>query len=231
MQRSLFFAAVLTVLCGYSSRIVQGALITRSLSNTTLNAKNSGEFALDVDLDGIVDFNFQALFTDDPAILLGFAQTKFPFGSQNGVVISALSNDGFPSASLLVTGNVVGANSLFSGPIDTGNLFSSDPFIGATGNFGGNRGSLGFRFESGGSIKYGFADISVNNISSLSPFDITLNSVSFESVGGQAAIVAVPEPTSAILVGIALLISVRKFWHRKPKILPSKHALKRVFFC
>ena len=218
MQKTIVLVFLLPVLCGLSSKTIQGALITRSLANTTLNAKNSGEFALDVDLDGKVDFNFQALFTNDPAILLGFAQTKFPFGSSNGVVISALSNDGFPSASLLVTGNLVGPSSLFSNSIDTANLYSSDPFIGASGNFGGSRGALGLRFESGGTIKYGFADISVNNINSSSPFDVTLNSVSFESVGGQAAIVAVPEPSSTLLVGIVLLLSLRKLRHRKKVI-------------
>ncbi len=217
MQKTLVFSVFLSVLSGFHSEFLHGALITRDLANFTLNAKTSGQFALDVDLDGTVDFNFDTFFTNDPAFLLGFDQVKVPFGSQNGIVISTQTNDGFPPATFLTTGTVVGPGSLFSNSTDTANLFSSDPFLGATGEFGGKRGAVGLRFVSGGNLRYGFADITVQDLNSASPFDLTFNSVSYESVPGQAVIVAVPEPTSAVLVGVVVVTSLRMLRRRKTK--------------
>ena len=217
MHKIFLFSVFLSFLSGASSGLVHGSLITRNLGNITLDATNSGKFALDVDLDGTVDFNFDTFFTNDPAFLLGFDQVKVPFGSQNGIVISTQTNDGFPPASFLVTGNVVGPGNLFSSPTDTANLYSSDPFLGATGEFGGKRGAIGLRFESGGNLRYGFADITIKDFNSASPFDLTLNSVSYESVPGQPAIVAVPEPTSALLVGVVLTTSFGMIRRRRTK--------------
>ncbi len=218
MNKVLLFLVILFTAYGFQPETVQASLITRDLGNVTLDAKNFGQFALDVDLDGTVDFNFQTFLSNDPAFLLGFDQVQTPFGSQNGVVISTQTNDGFPPASFLVNGDVVGPGSAFSNLNDLANLYSSDPFLGATGESGGKRGAVGLRFESGGNLRYGFADITVNDINSASPFDLTLNSVSYESTPGVAAIVAVPEPTSAALVGFILMSSYGIFRRRKIKI-------------
>lgn len=217
MQNKFFIAILLSTVWGFNSEILLGSLITRDLGGVTLDAKNSGQFALDVDLDGTVDFNFQTFFSNDPAFLLGFDQIKVPFGSQNGIAIRTQTNDGFPPASFLVSGDVVGPASLFSSATDTANLYSSDPIQGATGEFGGRRGAVGLRFESGGSLRFAFADITVKDINSPSAFDLTLNSVSYETVPGQAAIAAVPEPSSAALVGVVLLSSIRMLRKRKSK--------------
>ncbi len=217
MQNKFFIAVLLFTVWGFNSEILLGSLVTRDLGSVTLDAKNSGQFALDVDLDGTVDFNFQTFFSNDPAFLLGFDQIKVPFGSQNGIAIRTQTNDGFPPASFLVSGDVVGPASLFSNSTDTANLYSSDPILGATGEFGGKRGAVGLRFESGGNLRFAFADITIKDVNSPSAFDLTLNSVSYESVPGQAAIVAVPEPTSAALVGVVLLSSIRMLRKRKSK--------------
>lgn len=216
MNKILFFTVLLFFANGFKPEIVQGSLITRNL-NITLDAKNSDQFALDVDLDGTVDFNFQTFFSNDPAFLLGFDQLRVPFGSQNGLVIRTQTNDGFPPASFLVTGNVVGPGSLFSSSNDVVNLYSSDPSVGATGEFGGRRGAVGLRFESGGNLRYGFADISVNDVNSASAFNQTLNSVSYESIPGLDAVVAVPEPTSAALLGFIMMSSLVIILRRRIK--------------
>lgn len=217
---SMLFA--LSLLCSFGNQFVCGAVVTRTFANLTLVAKNSDAFALDVDLDGVVDFNLQTFFTNDPAFLLGFDQVAVPFGSPNGVVIDAQLNDGFPNASLLTTGNIIGPGSLFSnGSFDRANLYSSDPFIGDTGNFGGKRGFLGFRFDSSGQFKFGFADIAVSHLNSASPFDLTLYSVSYEDIAGQSIIAAVPEPASGLLVSLGFLsaLLIGHFRNRSRKVL------------
>ena len=207
-MHKLSIGLALALFFGLGNQIVWGGIVTRTFANLTLDATNSGAFALDVDLNGTVDFDLQTFFTNDPAFLLGFDQTMVPFGSQNSFVIDAQLNDGFPTASLLIAGSVIGPGSLFSnGSFDRANLYSSDPFIGQTGNFGGNRGFLGFRFDSAGQTKYGYADIAVNALNSASPFDLTVFSVSYENIAGQA-IVAVPEPASGLLFGIGSLASI-----------------------
>ena len=216
MNKILLFSVVLFTAYVFKPEVVQGSLVTRDLGNV-LDAKNSGQFALDVDLDGAVDFNFETFFSNDPAFLVGFDQVRVPFGSQNGVVISTQTNDGFPPASFLRTGNAVGPTSVFSNSNDVANLLSSDPFLGPTGEFGGRRGAVGLRFESGGNLRYGFADITVNAVNSASPFDLTLNSVSYESIPGQAAIVAVPEPSSVALIGLVSISGLGMFWRRRIK--------------
>jgi len=210
-------STIFAIFIGLCSPVANGALVTQDLASTQLDAKASTGFALDVDQDGQVDFNFQTFFSNDAVFLLGFDQVKVPFGSANGLVIGAASADGFPSASLLIPGNVAGPGNVFSaGSFDTANLYSSDPFMGATGNFAGKRGALGFRFDSSGVFRYGYIDIAVNDINSLTPFDVTLFSVSYDNAGGQVTVAGIPEPTGFALVGIVMLASLLNIRHRRP---------------
>lgn len=200
---TVFVIGIVNLLC---SSNVQAAIVTRTFSNLVLEASLLGEFALDVDLDGNNDFTIQNFYSNDPTFILGFAQTTVPFASRNGVVIDSQTGDGFPTASLLSIGTTVGPSSLFSfGSNDFGNLFSTDPFNGTTGNFGGRRGFLGLQFDSGGQLHYGFADIEVNGLNSSTPFDLRLYSVSYETIAGQSAVVAVPEPSSGVALGLVVV--------------------------
>ncbi len=187
--------------------VAQAAIVTRTFSNLVLDATQpgGGKYNLDLDLNGTTDFTFENFYSNDPAFILGFAQTKVPFGSNNGVVIDFQDNSGFPPARLLNAGAVVGPASLFSNSNDTVNLYSSDPFIGPTGNFGGKRGFLGLRFVSGGQLLYGFADIAVNDLNSAKPFDLTIFSASYETIAGQGAVVAVPEPATGVILLLGIL--------------------------
>ncbi len=171
---------VLFVIVAFGSRLAEGETVTRVIPNAQLNAQDSDEYTLDVDSDGKIDFTLQTFFSNDTALLLGFDQTIVSFGSPNGLVLRAPATDGFPSASLLTPGDIVGPSNIFTaGSNDTVNFFSSDPFQGATGEFGGKRGSFGFRFDSGATFRYGFADISVNDLNSSAPFNLPLLSVSY----------------------------------------------------
>ncbi len=217
MRKLYLTLAVFAALFGLINPAVHGALVIRSLGGMHLDANASNEFVLDVDQNGQPDFNFQTFFSNDAAFILGFDQVKVPFGSPNGLVIRAATTDGFPSASFLIPGNVVGPGNIFSaGSSDTTNLYSSDPLMGATGEFGGARGGLGFRFDSNGAFRYGFADIAVNDLNSSTPFNVTLYSVSYDDAGAAITVVGIPEPTSAGLVGIVMLATLVNRRHRKP---------------
>ncbi len=185
-----------------AGRTAHAGLVFRDL-NVTLDASLGPTYDLDVDLDGTIDFSFTSTFI--PATV-GFNQIAFPFASNNGVVIDALTGDGFPAASRLSIGNVVSNASLFSQSSDLGNLASfitPDP---PSGNFEGQIGYIGFKFDRLGGTAFGFAEISVNAMNAaVNPFGLTLRNVAFNDIVGQSAtITAVPEPSSIIMVGVSL---------------------------
>lgn len=180
------------------------ALITRNV-NVTLDASAFQTFNLDLDLNGSTDFTFNTSFAPPD----GSANVKVPLGSiSNGVVIDAVTGDGFPSASRLAVGSAVGPASLFSDLNDQANLFSSI-FGTDSGNFGGQSGFIGLRFDAAGGPLFGFAQVSVNGLNSADPFDLIIGAVGFNNVAGQAfaipsaVVAAVPEPGSLSLLALA----------------------------
>ena len=182
------------------------ALVLRDV-NTTLNAENLDSFNLDVNLDGINDFIFGASLV--PGVV-GFDTVDVPFASSNGAVVDGGSGSGFPTASRLALGTTISASSLFSaGSFDQANLFSFDAFFnpGGSGNFGGQTGFLGLRFDGAGGPSFGFAQITVNDVNAtVNPLGLTIGSVGFNDVPGQPVTIAgavnsVPEPGSLALLG------------------------------
>ena len=198
-----------------SSQIASAALITRNV-NVTLNAGNIESFDLDVDLNGTVDFTFNAGLVLDPVVSVGFDTVDFPFGSNNGVVIDSATSDGFPTASRLAPGATISSANIFSSAsFDQGNLFFFTSFDPPSGNFGGQTGFLGLRFDRAGGPVFGFAQITVNELAaSVNPLGLTIGVVGFENVAGQAVrISVVPEPASLALLsacGLGLLVACRR---------------------
>ena len=190
---------------GFSQSAWAG-LITRDI-NVTLNAANIETYDLDVNLDGITDFTFTAALALDPDLSVGFDTVDFRFGSNNAVVIDTSTGDGFPTASLLQVGNSVSGANTFSGPIDQGNLFFFTSFDAASGNFGGQTGYLGLRFDTVSGIEYGFALLTINDLTAQNnPLGLTIRAVAFNDTPGQGIqISVVPEPTSPTLFGIGAL--------------------------
>ena len=191
------------------------AFITRPV-NHKLTATPDGpnqQYDLDVDLDGTTDFTFTTIIgiPDDPTFA-SFTVVDFPFGTANAAVVDAPTGGGFPTVSRLGAGDVVSAGSLFSGPNDQGNLFFVTLFDPPSGNFEDRSGVVGFRFESGGQLLYGYARVSLNGLFARGdPLALTIRSVSYESVAGvPVAVASVPEPASAALAGVAAtLLGVR----------------------
>ncbi|MBX9628138.1 MAG: PEP-CTERM sorting domain-containing protein [Gemmataceae bacterium] len=185
------------------------ALITR-LVNVKLTATPDGpnqQYDLDVDLDGTTDFTFRTIIgiPDDPTFA-SFTDIVFPFGTQNAAVVDAAVGNGFPTVSRLAVGDVVSAGDTFSGPNDLGNLFFVTLFDPPSGNFAGRTGFAGLRFESGGQLYYGYAQLTLNGLFAPSdPLALTIGAVGYESVAGAPAVIA-PEPASVLLAGVGLAV-------------------------
>ena len=188
------------------SQSTWASIVTRAV-NVTLNAANIESYDLDVNLDGTTDFTFSAALVLNPVLSVGFDVVNFRFGSSNGVVIDVPTGDGFPAASLLQAGNTVSAANTFSGPNDQGNLFSFTSFDLPSGNFGGQTGYLGFRFDTAGGTNYGYAQVTVNGRNAQNnPLGLTIGTIAYNDAPGERIqIVAVPEPTGLALFGIGLL--------------------------
>lgn len=187
----------------------QAALVFREV-NVTLDADADSfvPYDLDIDLDGTVDFTFTAVFVPDPFVTVGFDVVDFPFSSNNGIVVDALTIDGFPTASLLAPGDIVSAaNDFSSASFDQGNLFFFISGEAPTGNFEGRTGFLGLRFDRSGGTVFGFAQVTVNALDAPdNPLGLTIGTVGFNDVAGQPIqITAVPEPGSLMLLGIGAL--------------------------
>ncbi len=193
----------------------QSALIERNV-NVTLNAQNIESYNLDVDLNGTTDFTFTAALVLDPLLAVGFDVVDFPFGGNNSVVIDMATSDGFPTASRLAAGNTVSEANIFSSAsFDQGNLFFFTSFDPPSGNFEGNTGFLGLRFDGTGGPLFGFAEITVDSLNSLdNPLGLTIGRVGYNDVPGQSVQIAavVPEPGSlpVALVGLGLLAAFRR---------------------
>jgi hypothetical protein len=205
------FMALFAALCAFGpSRPALGALVSRYIG-VTLNASNLDDYNLDVDQNGTTDFTFQTAYVPDPTLTVGFDQIKFLFGSNNAVVIDTQTGDGFPPTSLLVPGDMISSTSLFSGPDDTADLYYDDTIDPITGNFGGNSGFVGFRFDGAGGIHYGYAQVSVSSLTDPNnPFNLTLGTVVYNDVAGAPVqISAVPEPAAlAALAPLGLGLSI-----------------------
>jgi hypothetical protein len=140
-------------------------------------------------------------------LFVGFDVMDFPFGGNNGVVIDMPTFDGFPTASRLAIGDTVsGANTFSLASFDQGNLFFFTTLDPPSGNFGGQHGFLGLRFDRGGGTVFGFAEVTVNDRNApVNPLGLTIGTVGYDDVPGRAVLItAVPEPWSvvAILLGL-----------------------------
>lgn len=198
--------AALAALLG-SVETAQAGIVTRNLG-VTLVAANVESFDLDVDLDGTIDFTFTAAFVADPIVSAGFDVVDFPFASANGVVIDAVSGDGFPAASRLAVGDTISETSLFSfAAFDQGNLFFFTSFDPPSGNFGGAQGVIGLRFESAGGTRFGFAEVAVNALdAAVDPLNLTILRVGYEDAPGAAISIAdVPTPSSLALFAVGAI--------------------------
>jgi hypothetical protein len=193
----------------------QAGLITRQV-NHTLTAIPDGPnnfFDLDVDLNGTTDFTFTTIIAlpQDPSFA-AFAVVEAPFGTINGAVIDAFTGDGFPAVSRLSSGDSVSsADQFFNASFDQGNLFFVTAFDPPSGNFDDATGFIGLRFAgSSGETFFGFAQVTVNDLfAAQDPLAVTIGLVGYESVAGAPAqIPDVPEPTSALLLGAALLAAL-----------------------
>ena len=203
--------------CFSIAPVADAGLMTRDV-NVTLSAENIESFDLDVDLDGITDFTFTAAIVSDPLLTVGFDVVDFPFASDNGVVIDAPSVDGFPTVSRLGLGDIVSPGDTFSlASFDQGNLFFFTSFDTPTGNFNGQTGFIGLRFDSPVGLLFGFAEVTVNALNAASnPLNLTIGTVGFNDVPGQAVrIAAVPEPSMLALWLIGGLLATPVFRKRQ----------------
>lgn len=197
--------AALAVTLSVPISSAEAALITRNL-NVTLDASAFQTFNLDLDGNNTTDFTFKTSFDPGPPAF-GSAVVEVPLGSiSNGVLIDTQTGDGFPPASRLGVGSLVGPGALFSDVFDQANLFSL--IFGPEGNFGGESGFIGLRFDAEGGPLFGFAQISVNGLGSTDPFDLTIGTVGFNNVAGQfaipsAVVAVVPAPGSLSLLALA----------------------------
>lgn len=216
LANAVMVLAAVVSLSGLSES-AQAALVTRNVG-VTLNAEDIETFDLDVDLNGTIDFTFTAAFVPDPSFSVGFDTVDSPFGTSNSVVIDMPTLDGFPTASRLAAGDTVAAANTFSfGSSDQGNLFFLTPFDPQSGNFEGQTGFLGLRFEGTGGSLFGFAQVTVNSLNaSVNPLGLTIGTVGFNDVPGQlvqipSAPAAVPEPgtLALLLAGFGLLAASR----------------------
>ncbi len=216
---SLFWVAGSIAALAFNGPPVQAGLISREV-NVTLSAANFETYDLDLDLNGTTDFTFTAAYAPDPSLAVGFDTIDFAFGSNNAAVIDSATGDGFPSVTRLNVGDTISSGSTFSGPNDQGNLyfFISTDLPPTTGNFGGQTGFVGLRFDTPGGINFGFAQVSVKDLGDPSnPFDLTIGTVGYNDVAGQAAAVAVPEPASVAILAFGGFVFATSRWrdHRK----------------
>lgn len=188
-----------------SERPALAGLVFRDV-NVTLDASQVSSYDLDVDLDGTIDFAFTSAFLPDPVLPVGFNVIDFPFASNNSVVIDAQATDGFPTVSRLSLGNIVSSTSLFSSPsLDQGNLSFFAGMDPSTGNFEGRSGYVGLKFDRLGGTTFGFAEIAINALNAANPLSLTIRSVAYNDVSGEAATIsAVPEPSSMVLAAVSL---------------------------
>ncbi len=190
-----------------ASLAANAALITRNVS-TTLNASNFDGYSLDIDGDGKVDFIFNALFFQDPSTLIVSDTVSVSFGSTNSIVIDASTLDGFPTTSLLTAGATVSDASVFGSLGDQGNLAYAAGTPPITGNFAGETGYVGVRFNEdvNGDFQYGYIEVTVNDLEGPNPLDVTIGTVAYNTTVGRAVQIAadVPEPATLALMGLGL---------------------------
>ena len=193
-----FIASAVVLILGQPAG---AGLVLRNI-NVELNASAIESYDLDVDLDGTTDFTFTSAFVPDPVVAAGFNTIDFPFGLNNAVVIDAQTGDGFPTVSRLAVGDLVSSASTFSTPtLDQGNLTFFTTFDSPSGNFAGQSGFVGLRFDGVGGTTFGFAQVSVNAMdAAVNPLGLKIGTVGFNNVLGQpATVTAVPEPSSFLL--------------------------------
>ena len=188
-------------------------LVLRTI-NVELNASAIESYDLDVDLDGTTDFTFTSAFVPDPVVAAGFNTIDFPFGLNNAVVIDTRTGDGFPTVSRLAAGDIVSSANTFSAPaLDQGNLTFFTTFDPPSGNFAGQSGFVGLRFDRFGDTTFGFAQVTVNAMdATVNPLGLTIGTVGFNNLPGQpATVTVVPEPSSFFLgaCGLGLFSFVR----------------------
>ncbi|MCC6509140.1 MAG: hypothetical protein IT423_08540 [Pirellulaceae bacterium] len=178
---------------------------------------------MDLDVNGTVDFTFTSAFVPDPAFSVGFNTIDFPFSSNNGVVIDALTVDGFPTVTRLILGDTVASNHLFSSAsFDQGNLTFFTPFDPPSGNFAGQSGFVGLRFNRGGGTAFGFAQISVNAINAQeNPLGLTIGIVGYnDTLGAPASITVVPEPST--LLTAATCLAMAAAYRKRKSVVQSR---------
>ena len=209
-------AVVLSALAGVGGALgaahsADAALVTRNVG-VTLAAATLDTYALDVDGNGSTDFTFETAYVPDPVLTVGFDQIRSAFGSNNGLVIDTQTDDGFPPTSRLAAGQTVSSASLFSTPSDDADLFFTDTLDPNTGNFNGQTGFVGFRFDGTGGVHYGYVQVTVKGLTdATSPLDLTIGRVGYDDVAGTAvAAGALPEPAGLATLGIVVTACVRR---------------------
>lgn len=207
-QRTLAAAATLALLLGATS--AQAALVTRNVG-VTLDAAALSSYDLDLDQNGSIDFSFNAAFAadSDPVFSLGFDTVDLPAGSQNAFIVDAGQPNDYPSIARLLAGVFVSMDSLYASVGAQGNLASTNFFSGVSGNFGGQTGYVGLRFEGAGADPfYGYAQVTINAFDAATrAFDLTIGTVGYDDAAGTAVQIpgsnAVPEPGSLALLAAA----------------------------
>lgn len=205
---SRFILLAIVAVCA-TGQYAHADLVFRNV-NVTLDASQIESYDLDVDLDGTIDFTLTSAFVPDPDLPVGFNTFDFPFAGNNGVVIDAQTNDGFPTITRLSLGDIVSGSHLFSSAsFDQGNLTFFTAFDPPSGNFLGQSGFVGLRFDRPGGTVFGFAQISVNAMDApTNPLGLSIGIVGYnDSFGGPAAITAVPEPSSMLMAAAFLAIA------------------------
>ena len=115
--------------------------------------------------------------------------------------------------SLLTAGASISSGSLFSQINDQGNFYTSNPFLGTSGDYGGQTGYVGLRFTGAGGTYYGYAQVGVQDINAANAFDLTIGTVAYNTTPGAAITAgAVPEPAS---IGLLAIGGAAMFLRRK----------------